>query len=60
MLFLRLLSRRELAVVVDGTSRDTHYTVYVNWPVSIVHGVTFPSIHNVAILGLSRLIVCNS
>ena len=60
VLFLQLLGWWELTVVVNRTSSYTHYTVYVNWTVSIIHGVTFSSIHNIAILWLSGLSTCNS
>ena len=50
LLLLELLGRREFAVVVDGASSHTHYTVDVDWTVSIIHGVTFSPIHDIAIL----------
>lgn len=60
LLFLVLLSRGELTIIVDGTSGHTHDTVDVDGTMrmilSVIHGVTFPSIHNVAVLRLPRLV----
>ena len=60
LVLLQLLSRRELTVVVDGAASHTHYTVYVDRPMSVIHGVTFSPVHDVAILRPSRLVVCNA